>query len=350
MQTADGSRPREARGPTRRRVWQIVNYGIAAACLYWIFHDIRFSDLLRSMVGIDWWWVPLAVVLDLLVYICAAWEWQLLLRPVGRLSLRQALQAVFAGRFANDVLPVHAGYIIRVYLASRWSGNTAAAVIPSLFIERLFDVLWLALGIGLTTLFFPLPKKFARTGEVLSGVILLAVVAVVWTSAHKKKAAGEQKDGNVSRWKTVVRARAFVARMAQGLRAIGRSRLILAALGLSILKLLLQILAFLCLLRAYTFSFSLWVQLAVFLISYIGISMPSTPAGMGVFQFVCAAGLRFLGIPKPMASGFALLAYVVLNAPLSIAGFIAVTRSGLSLHQMRQAVGEWMREGSHWCV
>jgi glycosyltransferase 2 family protein len=341
MATEADSRTGQAPKAARSWVGQLLGYGIGAACLYWVFHDIRFSELMRSLATINWWWVPLAVVLVLLVYVCAAWEWQLLLRPAGHLSLGQSLQAVLAGRFANDMLPVHAGYIVRVYLASRWSGKSIAAVVPSLVIERLFDAFWLAVGFAVTSLFFPLPEGLARTGDVLGGIILLGIAVVTWTIVRKHRVSAEPEHGWLSHWKAFVRVRSFVQRLAQGVRGLGRSPLILAGLGLSIVKLLLQALTFFILLQAYGFAFTFWVKLAVFIIAFIGLSMPSTPAGLGVFQFLCAAGLKYFGVAKPAASGFALLAYVVLTAPLTLAGFIAVTRSGLSLHQIRHEIGQW---------
>src|ERR1051326_8374495 len=107
---ADGVR-QQNRTRNKRRLGLALSYAIAAACLYWAFRGIRFSELLHSLVSINWWWVPLAVMLDLLIYVCASWEWQLLLRSVGRVSFRKAMQAIFASRFANDVLPVRAGYV-----------------------------------------------------------------------------------------------------------------------------------------------------------------------------------------------------------------------------------------------
>jgi len=59
---------------------------------------------------------------------------------------------------------------------------------------------------------------------------------------------------------------------------------------------------------------------------------------VGVFQLLCVAGLRYFGVSKPTASAFALLAFVVLTAPLTLAGFVAVTRSGLSLRQIRHEI------------
>lgn len=343
MAIKDGLQPRETSRTVRRWGWQLLGYAIAAGCLYWVFHNVPFAQVLRSILRIDWWWVPLAAALDLLVYACAAWEWQLLLKPAGHLSFGQTLKALLAGRFANDVLPVHAGYIIRVYLASAWTKATIAEVLPSLLIERLFDSFWLALGIGLTAFFFPLPSKLARTGEILGGFIVAGVAMITWTTFRKRKPRSTQRPARFSHSKTVLRLHSFLQRLAQGLRSIGRSNLILAALGLSIIKLIIQCLAFLALLHAYALQFSLWTQLAVFIIAYIGISMPSTPAGIGVFQLLCVAGLRFFGVPKPVASGFALLAYVVLTLPLAIAGLIAVTQSGLTLRSIRRQISQWKR-------
>jgi uncharacterized protein (TIRG00374 family) len=344
MPTHDRSPPEPPRQRLQRWGWVVFTYALAAACLFWVFHDVSPSELLRSLAGVNWWWVLPAIVLDLLVYVCAAWEWQWLLRPVGRLSLRRSTQALFAGRFANDVLPLHAGYLIRLYVASRWLGASVARIIPSLLIERLFDAFWLALGIGFATLFFPVPGEFTRAGEVLGGAIVAGVVVVAWVIFHKRSASTEAPPSGWFRWKPLRRLASFLERLTQGVRSIGRSNLILAALGLSIVKLLLQALAFLSLLSAYRFSFSLWIQLAIFLFAYVGISMPSTPASLGVFQLCCAAGLRFFGVPRPAASGFALLAYVVLTAPLSIAGFIAITRTGLTWRQVRTEALHWKRQ------
>ena len=334
------SQMHKTRRPGLYWLWHVLSYAIGVGCLYWVFHNVRPSELLKSVATLNWWWVPLAAVLDLLVYVCAAWEWQLLLRPTATLSFGQTLQAVFAGRFANDVLPVHAGYVLRVYLASRWSRTSITDIIPSLLVERLLDGWWLALGIGILILFYPLPGSLARTGEILGGIILLGIIVVAWVIVGKTTTTAAQNRGLLAHSRVVHKLASVVARLKCGVRVISRSRLLPAALGLSIAKLLLQAMAFLSLLWAYAFGFPLRVQLAIFFITLVGISVPSTPASMGVFQITCSFGLRFFGVPKPVASSFALLAYVVLTAPLALAGFVAVTQAGLTLRQVRNALSQ----------
>src|SRR3974390_150070 len=241
----------------KRFAWNFLSYGVAVSCLYWVFHDIRFASVLQSIQAVHWWWLVPAIILDLLVYVCAGWEWHLLLKPLGRLSPWLTTKAVFAGRFANDVLPVHAGYIIRIYLAARWMGISVASIVPSLLIERIFDGLWLAIGIGSLSLFFPLPSSLARAGNALGAIIIIGAAVTGWMILRKRKEPANV-ESTPSGWGVVRKLNRFIIEVDNGIRGIGRSYLILAALVLSIVKLVLQGLAFLCVIPAYDLTFSFW--------------------------------------------------------------------------------------------
>ncbi len=317
----------------------VAGYGVAAGCFYWIFHDLNLAQLLESLARVNWWWVPLAIVLDLCTYVSVAWEWQFLLRPLGPLSFWRLNQAVFAGRFANDVLPVHMGYLIRIYLVSRWLGAPISAVIPSLLVERLFDGFWLALGIGITALFIPLPLELVRAAEILGALIVSGtglMALLLFLRARRNEAVRPRDSKQGIRARLCQKISVFTGRLLDGLRGIGHSRWLGPAVALSVAKLLVQALTFLTLLWAYGFHMPFWVEFAVFAIACVGISLPSTPASAGVFQLFCVAGLTLFGVPKPTATGFALLAFVLITAPLATAGFFAVTSTGLSWRQLRQ--------------
>ncbi|MGN6553296.1 MAG: lysylphosphatidylglycerol synthase transmembrane domain-containing protein [Verrucomicrobiota bacterium] len=325
-------------GVPTRLLRYVFSYGLTGACLYWVFHDLKLPELFQSFTDVKWWLIAPAIIFDLLVYVIAGWEWQILLRPVARLFVRQTTQAVFAGRFANDVLPVHVGYVVRLYLASRWARKPVACIVPSLLVERLFDGLWLALGIGLTAIFFPLPGRIAGVAKVWAAIIGIGVVIGAVIVLRKGRGGSNQE---FFRRKWLQKLFAFGGLVAEEIRAIGRSHLVVAALALSLLKFVVQGMAFLFVLWAYGFQLPIEIQIVVFLIAYVGISMPSTPASVGVFQLFCVAALQLFQVPKPAATGFALLAFVVLTLPLSIAGCMALAQSGLTLHQVRSEAKQW---------
>jgi uncharacterized protein (TIRG00374 family) len=297
-----------------------------------VFHDANLHDLLQPLRDVQWWMIAPAIVLDLLVYVCGAWVWQLLLRPVGRVSIARATQAVFAGRFANDVLPVHVGYVVRIFLMSRWLGTKFTTVVPSLLVERLLDGIWLALGIGIAAMFLPLPATISHVAEIWAGIIVFGLIVGLWIVFRKYDS---QPSPTAHRWKWIQKIGDSSRHMLEQVRSIGRSCVLFGALGVSLLKFVVQCLAFLFVLWAYGLRFPMAVQLAIFIVAYVGMSIPSTPASIGVFQVFCIAGLEVFHVAKPIATGFSLLAFVVLTLPLSIAGFIALGQSGVTLKQIK---------------
>src|SRR5215510_12351841 len=89
------------------RNWRYaIGWLLAAAGLIWVLHDIHPSKLAGELAGIDWRWIALAMICDVLSYVVQAVRWQLLLRPVGKISLSHATQAIYVGLFTNEVLPM----------------------------------------------------------------------------------------------------------------------------------------------------------------------------------------------------------------------------------------------------
>ena len=118
------------------------------ACLVWVFYDISVAELWHSMSAINWWLIALAVFFDIVSYVCQGYRWQLLLRSVGPVSTQQATQAIYAGLFFNEILPLRIGEVVRAFLIARWRSVKFLSIIPSIAVERLFDALWLFAGIG----------------------------------------------------------------------------------------------------------------------------------------------------------------------------------------------------------
>ena len=128
---------------------------LAAAGLLWVLHDFQLAQLWTLLTQLNARWIALAVGCDIMSYVCQGWRWRLLLKPVTAISTLRATQAVYAGLFTNEILPLRLGELVRTYLVSRWTAVRFVAVLPTLLVERLFDALWLVVGIGLTALFMP---------------------------------------------------------------------------------------------------------------------------------------------------------------------------------------------------
>lgn len=336
MNHSDNCHAKQTPRPAGNYVRMLASYLVAGGCLFWVFHNIHFDQMWQSMARIRWWLVGGGIVLEFLAYFCVAWEWQLLLRPTGRLPLPRAVQAVFAGRFANDALPLQLGYFVRAILAARRMDVSIVSIFPSLIVERLWDGIWLAAGIGLAALLLPLPPAVLQAADIFGATVLAgtaATIAVVWLCR-----GGSRENHPVqpdSKWRFIQQLRLAFHRLVDGVRDIGRSGRLAPILGLSFLKLALQAAAFLGFLWAYRLDLPVPVGLTVFLAGYLGICVPSTPAGTGMFQLFVVGALTLFGVGKSIAAGFALTAFVAITVPLAVAGFFALAQSGLRLRQIQ---------------
>ena len=316
--------------PSRRRRWsrRTLGYTIAAVCLYWVLRDLDLRDLLRRVAEMDLFWVAAAILFDVLSYLCQGLRWKLLLRPVGRITVFHTTQAIYAGLFVNEMLPMKVGEIVRAFLISRWTSAKLSSVVPSILLERLFDGIWLAVGIIMTILFVPLPRRLVEAGDVFGVAMLVALVMVTLLALGGRRPSSNNPTKK-ERFLTLVQSISFELRIA------GKTRGALLAFVLSLVLLLLQGCSFWFVMRAYGLDLSFLMGLAVFIIVHLGTLVPTAPANVGSYQFFTVLGLTLFGVEKATAAGFSLVVFAVLTAPLWVIGLWALGSSGLTFLQIR---------------
>jgi uncharacterized protein (TIRG00374 family) len=320
-------------------VWKAVpGYAIALACLLYVFHGVQIQGLVESLKNIHWWWIVGAVILDTASYVCQGTRWSLLLHPIGRISAIEATEAVYAGLYVNEVLPMRLGEILRIYLVSRKTHARFSTVVPSVLVERFFDSVWLALAFGITVLAVPLPKYLVDSEEILGFTALGATALFIYLVFRRKKPGPESRDDTKRHWNPLQWISGFLEKMAGGIRDIGRSRFFYSSFGVSLLLLLGQIFSYWFVMHAYGLELSFWRGAAVFLIVHIGTLIPSAPSNVGTYQFFTVVGLTIFGISKTMATSFSVVVFLVLTIPLWIIGLLVFMRLGLSLKKIRSEI------------
>jgi glycosyltransferase 2 family protein len=328
------------RDPSRSfSAWKTVpGYIIAALCLVWVFHDVRIKELIGSMKTINWWWVAGAVFFDILSYACQGMRWSLLLHPIGRISALRATQAIYAGLFVNEILPMRLGEVLRAYLVSLWAAARFAAVIPSILVERFFDAIWLALAFGITVLIIPLPKYLVDAEEILGFTALAATILFVYLVFHKRGEKAVRPGSTRGYWRLLQWIPDLLDKMTGGIRDIGRSRYFYSSFAVSLFLLLGQVLSYWLVMLAYGLKLSLWHGAAIFLIVHIGTAIPSAPSNIGTYQFFTVVGLTLFGIDKTLATSFSVVVFFILTIPLWAIGMLVFGRLGLSLKKVQTEI------------
>lgn len=320
--------------PERSRVPIILGYGLSIVCLIWVLHDFHVVRALRDIANVDWKWVILGMICDVLSYGFQALRWKFLLTPFGRVRLTGAIRSVYAGLFANLIFPLRPGEFLRSYLLANSEGIKLGRVLGSVGVERLIDLVIATAALAMVSLFVELPRRFNRIADTL-GIVTLVLLAIVVAMILYL----EIRFGSTPLPETTPKGfwGRFLGALAV-LHAIGTAPSFYPAVLASVFLPLFQVLGLWAMMHSYGLNLSFLAAVVVVLIINLGISLPNAPANVGSYQFFCVLGLSVFQVDKTTATGFSIFAFLALTFPFVFLGFAALLRSGLSLHSMREKV------------
>lgn len=306
------------------RARTVLAYAVGAACLGWAVWLTEGSGFLEHVRGLEWRLVLAAVAIDVLCFVCQGVRWSLLLRPAARLSWFDATRAIYIGLLASEVLPLRPGEAVRAWVAARKAGTNVTAVVPSILVERFFDGIWLAVGLGITALAVTLPPALVQVSRALGAFLILGTLGLVYVTLRTSPDDRSHGDRSSAPNQVKVSARETLREIARGLRAIGTSPAAWLAFALSLVFLTGQIVAFWLMLRAYGIAVPVWTGAAVLMIVHLGTAIPNAPANVGTFQVSTIMALTLFGVSSAAAAGFSIVSFVILTAPLWLLGTAAL--------------------------
>ena len=249
-----------------------------------------------------------------------------------------------SGLFANEVLPLRAGELIRCFLMARWSKIPISVTMASALIERIFDGVFLIAGLFISLRYmrhFPLSRGQARaiqiitTGSVFLAILLLIcalllAVAMYW----REQTLDALLDARLFSWAHVVyRGSASNRAFALSLSFRGGQRSLPADADRSDLRHHAGVWVRQRLLgagrRAHGFAAARSV-------------VPQAPGNVGLFQVLSTLGLTLFGVAGAMARRFTVILWAVVTVPLLMAGLYCA--GGFRLEDGRSAARSASRD------
>jgi uncharacterized protein (TIRG00374 family) len=316
-----------ARNSTTQRILLVLALLLSVGSLVYVLRDFEPEKLMGEIRAMKWTWVGAAVIFDILVYFLQGWRWSLLLRPVANVPFGRSIRAIYVGLFANEVLPLRTGEVIRCYLQARWSGLPFTVTFSSALIERIFDGLWLCICLLVTAQFVELPELYFTLGKILAIVVVLGgtLLAGAMFAPHQTRA-----------WFENNRFLRKFSIMLEDLYIIGHSPYLLFSACASLPYLLLQVLPIYALAVGYGINISVGQAFALMVVLRLATIVPQAPGNLGTFQLAAVVGLELFGVDGSLARRFSFVMWAVITLPLLIAGFIALAITGLRLSELRR--------------
>jgi uncharacterized membrane protein YbhN (UPF0104 family) len=276
----------------------------------------------RILGAVEWRWVLAAGAGICLGYVARVQRWTILLRPL--VFRRTALwRALLTGQLFNLLLPIRLGDVVRSILIGREPTGSFARAFGSVLIEKAWDWLLLCLLIVIVAWVAPLPDWFllpARSIGLVALFVLIGFIGVALTPEAWITRGIAWLDWILTRlpqrWHTFVFNN--TRRLLDSLGVLRQQETIIGAASWSLILWGVSIFINYAVLRAY--GVEDWIAAAALLaVLMIGVNLPPSIAGVGVFEGLTMLTLQAFGIPVETTLAIGITLHGVVVVPL-IAG------------------------------
>lgn len=340
----------------RHGFWLFVGILVSAACLWYAMKGLLLdADSRKKMVDAfrdaDYRTLPLMWLVLFVFYWIKAWRWAMLLSPLGKYApLKDLFPPVMIGFALNNITPAHLGDFARVYLFAQQRQIPKTAVLSTVVLERVFDIIailcFLCTGLIFVEGLNDSVRRYAFVfGAASACGVLGAAAYVVWTPwfvrlaewgmnavpilpvSIRQKVAGIMEAGAVGlaslkSWKSLTGI--FLTSLAQwGLNAV----LFYLALWSFRIDLESPILVTCILMGVVAF----------------GVTVPSTPGYFGVIQALFSLVLAAFTDDEARVFGASVYYHLSQYFPVTAVGLIFLALSGFRMKDV-ESVAEAQEE------
>jgi len=306
----------------------------------WLFASVDLRALGGQLALTDWRLAAVSAAVNLASLWTRAWRWRWLFPP--GVHPPGLVPAVMIGYMANNVLPLRAGEVVRVYVVSRrWSAAGAGErfwlVLATLVVERVLDSLTVVAILATLVLLISVPPALEWAAAVVLVIDAVAVAVLVATAARPGTTRSLARR-LTRRWPRLERLATHVVdtslRGLDGIRAPAHWPPL--ALWTAAAWVLPAAAAWL-MLRAARVDVPFLAAWAVLAAVGLGVSIPSAPGYVGVWHAAAVLALGIFGVPPAVALGFALLLHASHYVPVTLVGWGYLVREHVSLGEAAHA-------------
>lgn len=316
--------------------------------LRWRKEEFDWDLFASTVLHLRWAWLGLAAILALGSYYARAVRWAVMLRPVKPKPNVWGVFSATAIGFTAIVLLGRAGEFVRPYLISLKEKVSFSSQLAAWFIERIFDMLaaTLIFGLALTqTARVSLPPDSTlgwvlRTGGYLAGTAAALSLVTLILIQQPSASVTDRLSQSLSFLPAHLHSKLkhLVESFVSGMHCVRSRRHLVALSAYTVLEWGLIACCFLACLRAFPALDGMGIVAALVTLGFVTIgSVVHVPGIGGGFQIMIIVVLtEIYKQPLEVASGLALVIYIMTFVIIVPLGLLLLLAEGLSFRRLRE--------------
>ena len=298
-------------------------FALGGGLLWLALRHVDLRALVTAAQGVDSLGLVLAPLSLALGYACRVQRWRMMLRAHNpALGFARPAAAFWASTAVNNLVPLRMGDALRCVGFTRWLGVAPGAVLGTMLVERLLDLIALLLGFALAVwLLAPTGAGWRSAGMTALG---LAVAGAGALALLPRLAAWATGAAHRFGPKVALRLEGILTPLRDALGDLSARRKQAALVGWTLPVWLFEGATFWAValsMPALTAPVAAWLALPAGTLATL---LPTTPGHIGAFDYAAQMAVLALGNPLVEATAFVLIVHAVLWATTTSVGLVCL--------------------------
>ena len=370
----------------KARFW--IGIAISILALILAFRQVDLEGVWLALAGVNYWLLAASLLPLLLFLLLRAFRWRLLFYPQTGLRIANLAAVISIGYLLSNIFPARLGDVARAYLIGDTEEVSRTAAFSTIVAERVLDALSAVGGFFLVLLLLstgqgssvPLPPWMLRSGLLVGAAALVAVALFVvlvrrraWTlrlldrilqlvrwpdeeavTRTWQRLAGSfplrflVRDPSEAHlpWAGRTRLGEIASSFIDGFTGITSPRLGVPLLLWSALIWGVISVYYWIVLLAFDPGQPFAAGLAVCSVTALGMTVPSSPGYIGVFELLTRETLVLFGWAPEPALSYALVAHAICYFAYILLGLAGMIRQNLSYAEIQQRIAAEAQEST----
>ncbi len=288
----------------------VISTIIAVGIIAFMLLRVR-DDLVTALEHVVWGYLFLATIVCLAAWFLRGLRYKVILSGVGvSCGLLFSTGCIFVSQTANLIVPARLGDLVRVFILKHEYGSSVSQGISSLVVERVFDIVMVAL-LGAVSLLFVLNVPEWFTTIIVLPLALGAVFFVILIFS------GKLVSGN--------RYVRILLSILDQIRAVSLSLPSVTSISLqSVVIWLLDVMVCLFVAMMFQVAIPFAVIVLAIVIGNLVKAIPLTPGGVGTYELAVALTFTAAGIDPAVATLIAVIDHLIKNLVTLGGGIVSI--------------------------
>jgi uncharacterized protein (TIRG00374 family) len=317
----------------KHKLLTIAGFIISILLLYFSLRDIRFKEIIDILRKADLRTIFLPTVFIFISAGLSAFKWSRI--SGNNTKIKDTFISLIIGLFVNNVLPARIGEIVKGYVLSKKTGISLTFALSTVLIDRFFDLAGLLL---IVFAFFPkqsLPPKVSQSLFVLVTLLIVFIIAMIIMSREKFISIIANMLDKIKKPLLLRLAHRFIE-IGENIRRINSPLNIVCYIAISFMQWLGMSIAL------YFAVLTIGVSVKFTYIPFIcallnmGLTIPSSPGYVGIYQFLLVYILSIFNVPKHEGFAVSILFHASWYIPYNILGFIFLLKEHLKIKDIQE--------------